>query len=69
MATPATMCKFSDSKMKPQFNPSTLRKTVVEMAFTGNAVHLGCAFSIIELLSRLYGRHMRYDEKIGRAHV
>lgn len=62
MATPATMCKFSDSKMKPQFNPSTLRKTVVEMAFTGNAVHLGCAFSIIELLSRLYGRHMRYDE-------
>lgn len=48
--------------MKPQFNPSTLRKTVVEMAFAGNAVHLGCAFSIIELLSRLYGRHMRYDE-------
>ncbi|QOF81765.1 transketolase [Variovorax sp. 38R] len=48
--------------MKPQFNPSSLRRTVVEMAFAGNAVHLGCAFSIIELLSRLYGRHMRYDE-------
>lgn len=48
--------------MKPEFNPSALRKTVVEMAFAGNAVHLGCAFSIIELLSRLYGRHMRYDE-------
>ncbi|WP_418132942.1 transketolase [Variovorax sp. 375MFSha3.1] len=49
--------------MKPEFNPSSLRKTVVEMAFAGNAVHLGCAFSIIELLSRLYSRHMRYDER------
>lgn len=48
--------------MKPQFEPSTLRKTVVEMAYAGNAVHLGCAFSIIELLSCLYHRHMRYDE-------
>lgn len=47
--------------MKPQFNPSSLRRTVVEMAFAGNAVHLGCAFSIIELLSRLYSHHMRYD--------
>ena len=53
---------FERSHMKPSFKPSTLRKTVVEMAFAGNAVHLGCAFSIIELVSRLYGRHMRYDE-------
>ncbi|WP_198083266.1 transketolase [Variovorax sp. E3] len=48
--------------MKSQFDPSSLRKTVVEMAYAGNAVHLGCAFSIIELLSCLYGRHMRYDK-------
>jgi transketolase len=32
------------------------------MAYAGNAVHLGCAFSIIELLACLYGRHLRYDE-------
>ncbi len=49
--------------MKPQFDPSGLRKTVLEMAYAGNAVHLGCAFSIIELLSCLYRRHLRYDEK------
>jgi transketolase len=48
--------------MKPPFNPSTLRKTVVEMAYAGSAVHLGCAFSIIELLAALYRSHMRYDE-------
>ncbi|SCK37695.1 transketolase subunit A [Variovorax sp. HW608] len=48
--------------MKPRFNPSSLRKTVIEMAYAGNAVHLGCAFSIVELLSCLYRRHMRYDE-------
>jgi transketolase len=53
---------FNGFDMKPSFHPANLRKTVVEMAFAGNAVHLGCAFSIVELLSRLYGRHMRYDE-------
>lgn len=47
--------------MRHSFVPASLRKTVVEMAHAGNAVHLGCAFSLIELLSCLYGRHMRYD--------
>ncbi len=47
--------------MKPSFTPALLRKHVVEMAYAGNAVHLGCAFSIVELLACLYGRHMRYD--------
>lgn len=48
--------------MKPSFEPHALRKTVVEMACAGNAVHLGCAFSITELLSCLYASHLRYDE-------
>lgn len=43
------------------FEPSALRRTVVEMAYAGSSVHLGCAFSIVELLACLYGRHMRYD--------
>ncbi|MGY8903936.1 MAG: transketolase [Burkholderiales bacterium] len=46
---------------RPLFDPQALRRTVVEMAFAGNAVHLGCAFSIVELLACLYGRHLRYD--------
>ena len=47
--------------MTLSFEPSRLRRTVVEMAFAGNSVHLGCAFSIIELLACLYGRHLRHD--------
>ncbi|MFC5498463.1 transketolase [Caenimonas terrae] len=42
------------------FEPAALRRTVVEMAYAGSSVHLGCAFSIVELLACLYGRHMRY---------
>ncbi len=47
--------------MTEAFHPDSLRRTVVEMAFAGDAYHLGCAFSIVELLACLYGSHMRYD--------
>lgn len=47
--------------MNVSFDPASLRRTVVEMAYAGNSVHLGCAFSIVEMLACLYGRHMRYD--------
>ncbi|WP_374334966.1 transketolase [Leeia sp.] len=42
------------------FNSSHLRKTVLEMAYAGSTVHIGCAFSIIELLAVLYRNHLRY---------
>ena len=42
------------------FNSRALRKTVLDMAFAGSAVHIGCAFSIIELLAVLYRSHLRY---------
>jgi len=42
------------------FNPARLRKTVLEMAYAGSTVHIGCAFSIIELLAVLYRNHLRY---------
>ncbi len=32
------------------------------MAYTGSAVHIGCAFSIIELLAVLYRNYLRYPE-------
>ena len=50
--------------MPEAFHPRALRRAIVEMAHAGDAYHLGCAFSIVELLACLYGRHMRYD----RAH-
>lgn len=42
------------------FEPSQLRKTVLDMAYAGSTVHIGCAFSIIELLAVLYRHHLRY---------
>ena len=42
------------------FDSKTLRKTVLDMAYAGSTVHIGCAFSIIELLAVLYRNHLRY---------
>lgn len=44
----------------PKFDSKTLRKTVLDMAYAGSTVHIGCAFSIIELLAVLYRNHLRY---------
>jgi len=44
----------------PTFDSSRLRKTVLDMAYAGATVHIGCAFSIIELLAVLYRDHLRY---------
>lgn len=42
------------------FLPSRMRQTVLKMAYTGSTVHIGCAFSIIELMTVLYRDHLRY---------
>ncbi|MBP0634000.1 MULTISPECIES: transketolase [unclassified Cupriavidus] len=42
------------------FDTSVLRKKVLDMAYAGSTVHIGCAFSIIELLAVLYRNHLRY---------
>jgi len=44
------------------FSPSRLRKTVLDMAFAGSTVHIGCAFSIIEILAVLYRSHLRFPD-------
>ncbi|AFT84796.1 transketolase [Paraburkholderia phenoliruptrix] len=45
-----------------KFDTVRLRKTILDMAFTGSTVHIGCAFSIVELLAVLYRNHLRFDE-------
>lgn len=49
---------------RPQKNMAmdckNLRKTVLDMAYAGATVHIGCAFSIVELLAVLYRDHLRY---------
>lgn len=41
-------------------NAKALRKIVLDMAYKGSTAHIGCAFSIIEILSVLYKYHLRY---------
>jgi len=42
------------------FHPPKLRRTVLDMAFAGSTVHVGCAFSIVEILAVLYRSFLRY---------
>jgi transketolase len=43
------------------FNAQHIRKTVLDMAYSGATVHIGCAFSVVELLAVLYRNHLRYN--------
>lgn len=45
-----------------EFNPKKLRRTVLDMAYTGSTAHIGCALSIIEILSVLYKNYLHYPE-------
>lgn len=49
------------------FNALHLRRTVLEMAYVGSTVHIGCAFSIIEILAVLYRHHLRYPNQDPKA--
>lgn len=55
------------SSAQSTFNAKVLRKTVLDMAYAGATVHIGCAFSIIELLAVLYRSHLRYPGNDPRA--
>ena len=40
------------------FNPTQLRATILRMAYAGSTVHIGCAFSIVEIMAVLYRNHL-----------
>jgi transketolase len=44
------------------YHPPALRKAILDMAFAGSTVHIGCAFSIVEILAVLHRSHLRYPE-------
>lgn len=50
-----------------EFNPRELRRTVLDMAYAGSTVHIGCAFSIVEILAVLYRNHLRYPDNNPQA--
>lgn len=41
------------------FSPQNIRKTVLDMAYSGSTVHIPCAFSIVEMCSVIYGKFMK----------
>lgn len=65
MATLSSSCVEAVSDQK--FAPARMRRTVLEMAYAGSTVHIGCAFSIIELVTVLYRNHLRYPGNAPRA--
>lgn len=42
------------------FHPARLREIILNMAYSGKTVHVGCAFSIVEILAVLYRNHLRH---------
>jgi len=45
-----------------RFCSRTLRKTILDMAYAGSTVHIGCAFSIVEILAVLHAEYLNYPE-------
>jgi transketolase len=42
-----------------RFNPRQLRRTILRLAHAGSTVHIGCAFSLVEILAVLYRSLLR----------
>jgi transketolase len=40
------------------FTPNNIRKTVLDMAYSGGTVHIPCAFSIVEMCSVIYSKFL-----------
>ncbi len=53
------------SKLK--FDCRQLRKTVLDMAYAGDTVHVGCAFSIIEMMAVLHREFLRFPDNSPNA--
>jgi transketolase len=45
----------------PKFDPKHLRKTILDMAYDGSTVHIPCAFSIVEIVSVIYSKFLKFS--------
>ncbi len=50
-----------------KFNPKKLRQTIIEMAYRGQSVHVGCAFSLVEICAVLYRSVLNLGDRSPRA--
>ena len=41
--------------------PSKIRKNILDMAYNGSTVHIGCALCLVEIFAVIYRSHLRYD--------
>jgi transketolase len=46
--------------MTRRFDPTRIRRTILDMAYAGSTVHIACAFSIVEILAVLYRSYLRF---------
>jgi transketolase len=46
------------------FNPKKLRKEILTMAYSGQSVHVGCAFSLVEIFAVLYRSFYQNENRI-----
>lgn len=49
------------SGSKVQLKPATLRRHILDMAYFAQSAHVGCALSLVEILSVIYSDVLRYD--------
>jgi transketolase len=61
------LSQTSLNPVSPSLDCRALRKTVLDMAYAGATVHIGCAFSIMELVAVLYRKYLRYPGNAPRA--
>ena len=41
--------------------PKKIRRNILDMAYSGSTVHIGCALCLVEIFSVIYRNHLRYD--------
>lgn len=41
--------------------PSKIRKNILDMAFNGSTVHIGCALCLVEIFAVIYRNHLNYN--------
>lgn len=41
--------------------PKKIRKNILDMAFNGSTVHIGCALCLVEIFAVIYRNHLQYD--------
>ena len=47
--------------MKNSLIAKNIRKNILDMAFSGSTVHLGCSLCLVEIFAVIYRNHLNYD--------